>query len=461
MFFTTLSRRFLGLTIIFVVIVEVLFFVPAVTRFRENYLQNRLELAQLAALAASTTPGVDVPDKMRDELLETARVQTVVLSRKDVRELALYMEDPPSFVQSFNLVTATSLRLGIDAIRVFFRPGDRVIRVIGKTRQEVGIEVTMWEGPLRAAMIDYALGILVTSGAISLGLTVLLYAAVRWLIVRPVRRVVASMVAYRDNPEDPGHVIVPRSTALELRQAEDALRGLQVHLTASLRQKDRLAALGGAVAKISHDLRNLLTTAQLLADRIEMSADPAVRRTAPKLVNSLNRAIALCERTLAFGKAEEPPPTLTLVRLAALVDEVVENEQESLGPAATIRSEIGPDLCVRADADQLFRVFSNLLRNAGQAIEASGRAGTVTITATQAEAQSVISVADTGPGLPPKARENLFQPFRGGARQGGSGLGLAIAAELVRGHGGVLTLASTGPEGTVFRLTLPGAPRQG
>src|SRR5690606_12480855 len=132
----------------------------------------------------------------------------------------------------------------------------------------------------------------------------LLFFAVQRFIVRPIQRVIASMEAYRDDPEDPARIISPQGGARELARAEEALRDLQLRLTGALKQKERLAGLGAAVAKISHDLRNMLTTAQLLADRIESSNDPAVRRTAPKLVASLSRAIQLCERTLAFGRAE-------------------------------------------------------------------------------------------------------------------------------------------------------------
>ena len=66
---------------------------------------------------------------------------------------------------------------------------------------------------------------------------------------------------------------------------------------------------------------------------------------------------------------------------------------------------------------------------------------------------------DTGPGLPQQARDNLFQPFRGGVRQGGSGLGLVIAAELVKGHGGTLALEETGPRGSVVPHRAAGAVR--
>jgi signal transduction histidine kinase len=456
MFFNTLSRRFLGLAAVFLVVVEALFFVPAVSRFRETYLQNQLELAQQAALAVLTVPGDEPPPELKEQLLANAQVLTIALRRPDVREMALSVDDPPRIGQTYDLTRASQMQLARAAIRVFLVPKDRVIQVIGQARQSDNVvEITMWEGPLRTAMLTYALRIFYTSLAISVGVAALMYLAVRWFIVRPVRRLVANMSAYRDNPEDAGRVIEPKSGAKEIRRAEAALRDLQVQLSALLRQKDRLAQLGGAVAKISHDLRNLLTTAQLLADRIEMSSDPAVKRSAPKLVNSLSRAIALCERTLTFGRAEEPPPRLEAVRLAPLIEEVVHNECLLAGEKVSIRARVAADLVARADSDQLFRVLTNLVRNAAQALDGAKAAGEVMVSAERDAAGVVITVADTGPGLPPKARENLFQPFRGGARQGGSGLGLVIAAEIAKGHGGALTLASTGPEGTVFRLSLP------
>jgi len=455
----SLSRRFLGLTVLFVLIAEVLIFVPSVARFRVDYLQNRLELAQLAALAKFGMPGTEVDPAFERELLETADVYNVVLQREGVRELALRRSMAQDVSATFRLETEDWMQRMRHALAVLAGSGDRVIRVIG--RSDLGarnpVEVTLDERPLREALIAYALRILYISLAISFATGALLFVAVRGYIVAPIRRVVDSMTAYRDDPEDASRVITPQSNVRELREAETALQDLQQRLTGALRQKERLAALGGAVAKISHDLRNLLTTAQLLADRIDGSADPAVRRTAPKLVNSLDRAITLCERTLTYGKAEEPPPALRPVALAPLVAEAIENEAASASAGVALAAEVPDDVVLQADADQLFRVLSNLLRNAAQAIEAAGRPGRVTVRADCRDGRCEIEVADTGPGLPPKARDNLFQPFRGGVRQGGSGLGLSIAAELVRGHGGTLTLAETGPGGTTFRISLPAA----
>jgi signal transduction histidine kinase len=463
MVFNTLSGRFLGLMILFVMIAEVLFFVPAMTRFRSDYLQNRIEMAQLAALALLATPpdGEIAPD-LKSEILETADVINVVLRRDDVRELMFEAPVPGMVQETFDLRDASRLVMMRDTLRVFVADRDRIIRVIGRSTQgaQSEIEVTLHEWPLRQAMIEHGRRILLVSLVVSLATAAALFLAVQRLIVRPIGRVVEHMTAYRDDPMDASRIIAPESGARELRQAETALHELEVQLTSALRQKERLAGLGAAVAKISHDLRNMLTTAQLLTDRIEASRDPAVRRTAPKLVGSLARAISLCERALTFGKAEELPAEPTELALAPLVAEVLENERAGAAPCVSFAAEVPDGLVVRADPDQLFRVLSNLVRNAAQAIEAAGRPGSVTVSAADAVGRSEIRVRDTGPGLPQKARENLFQPFRGSVRQGGAGLGLVIAADLVRGHGGTLVLEETGSRGSTFRISLPAAAAQ-
>jgi len=214
--------------------------------------------------------------------------------------------------------------------------------------------------------------------------------------------------------------------------------------------------LGSAVAKISHDLRNILTTSQLFTDRMEGSEDPYVKRTIPKLLNSISRAVNLCESTLAFGKAEEPPPSLDRISLAGVVNDVFESERLAVADFdITYDMTVPPDMIVRADPEQLYRVVSNLVRNARQAIIAGNAPGNISVSATEDGAAWTIKIADTGPGLPDKARDHLFQPFQGSVRKGGTGLGLAIAAELVRGHGGQLDLLDTGEQGTSFVISLP------
>ncbi len=464
-FFKTLSGRFLLLTVAFVMLAEVLIFVPSIARFRADYLISRLKDAQIASLALLTTDETIQPD-LEKELLVNAGVFNVVLRRDEIRQLVLSSPIPAAIHETYDLRMSGPWELIRDAAEILLDPVNRVIRVIGNPVQQGGIliEVTLETGPLRTAMLDYGVRILLLSALISAVTAVLLFISVQRMLVTPIRRVVRHMQTYAEAPEDARRIISPTSTVTELRAAEEALQSMQTQLTNSLRQKERLAQLGGAVAKISHDLRNILTTAQLFADRIESSGDPMVARAVPKLVGSISRAVNLCEATLTFGKAEEPPPRLERIGLARLAADVIEAEglgPEGLGPEPTTSGlvtclvDVSPALTLRADSEQLFRVLSNLVRNAKQALEATGKDGTIEISAGEDEVDWWIRVGDTGPGLPAKAREHLFAAFQGGARKGGTGLGLAIAAELVKGHGGRLDLVRSDSEGTEFMIRLP------
>jgi signal transduction histidine kinase len=454
----SLSGRFLILTVVFVMLAEVLIFVPSVARFREDYLLNRLERAQIASLALLATPDDMVDPALESELLANAEVYNVVLQRDEVRELILSQPVPAAIYATYDLRDPSAFELIRDALSGIVDTEDHVIRVIGTPVRGAGevIEITISTGPLRSALIDYGIRILILSAAISIFTAMLLFMAVRRFLVKPMRRVVDHMTAYAEAPEDARRIIAPDAGVTELRDAENALMSLQTQLTSALKQKDRLAQLGGAVAKISHDLRNVLTVAQLLADRMETSDDPTVQRAAPKLVNAIRRAVTLCESTLAFGKAEERPPELTRFQLAPLVDDVLSSEELSCQTKTlTFLSDIPAGMMLRADSEQLYRVLTNLVRNARQAIEASGNGGQICVTAREEDSDWFICVADTGPGLPPKARQNLFTAFQGGVRKGGTGLGLVIAAELVRGHGGLLELKESDETGTEFRIRLP------
>ncbi|MCR8725927.1 sensor histidine kinase [Frigidibacter sp. ROC022] len=456
MFFNTLSGRFVVLTTIFVLLAEVLILVPSVARYREDYLLSRLERAQIASLALLANDMID--SDLEKELLRTAGVYNVVLRRDEVRQLVLSSPIPSPVYATYDLRDASSLDLIRDAMVDLWSAENRVIRVIGNPVQQAGllIEVTTDTAPMRREMLDYGLRILVLSAVISIVTAMLLFLAVRRFLVRPIKGVVGAMKSYAEAPEDARRIIQPKAGMVELREAEQALASMQTQLTGALKQKERLAQLGGAMAKVNHDLRNMLTTAQLFTDRMESSSDPVVKRTVPKLIGSINRAVNLCETTLAFGKTEEPPPMLTRVSLAALVNEVMDSERLAAGDYDLSFSEDVPTgLVVRADAEQLYRVIGNLVRNARQAIVASGKPGEISVRATETDSEWDIHVTDTGPGLPPKAREHLFQPFQGGVRKDGFGLGLAIAAELTRGHGGRLELLSSGPEGTSFAVRLP------
>jgi signal transduction histidine kinase len=454
-----LSGKLLLLTILFVMIAEVLVFAPSVSNFRRQWLMERLGAAQIASLAAEAAPGGQLPATLRDELLKNAMVKAIAVKRADARLLIIEMDMPAEIDASYDLRDASWLELVSDALMVFIAPKDRVIRVIGEPGFNKGefIDVVMGEAPLKAAMLRYALEILWLSIVISIITGALLYLSLNALLVRPMTRLTRNIVRFSERPEDPSRIIAPSSRRDEIGTAEGELSAMQRELAGTLSQKSRLAALGLAVSKISHDLRNILSSAQLLSDRLRAVKDPTVQRLVPKLIASLDRAIRLCANTLNFGQAQEMPPRRKRFALAPLVAEI----GDSLGlPRPGLidwKVEIEHGLEIDADRDQLYRVLSNLCRNAVQALESDGEgAGEIAIAARREGSVATIEIADTGPGVPERARAHLFEAFQSVARKGGSGLGLAIAAELVQAHGGQIALIDN-DGGATFRVTIPDA----
>jgi signal transduction histidine kinase len=447
----SLSARLLILTIFFVMVSEVMIFVPSVARFRMTYFENRLAAGHIATLAIAASPTGQLEEGLTDKLLAQVGAQGVALHRADGTSLRLESGNPPQPDVTIDLTHPNILLAIRGSFRTLLGGGDRVLRVLGPSVTDAAdtVEVLLEEAPLRGEMWDFGIRILELSIVISLVTATLVYLSLQWLLVRPMRRITASMMNFREDPEDASRLSAASSRTDEIGVAERELEGLQKTVRQALGQRARLAALGTAVTKINHDLRNILATARLVTDGLTASAAPEVRRVAPRLINAIDRAVALCTRTLDFSREGAPPLVPTQFRLAPLVEEV--------GPGLGL-SEEGPaiectiplELAVRADRDQLYRVLLNLARNA---VEAG--AHRLRFAAAREDGMIAIEIADNGSGLPPRARDNLFRPFFGSARPGGSGLGLAIARELMRAHGGELALVSSTAAGTVFRLTLP------
>ncbi len=465
-----LAGKLLILTILFVMLAEVLIFLPSVANYRVNWLTDRLRSAQLASLAAEASPQGAVPQALRDELLRTAQVRAVALKRNDQRQLILASDPMPAVDATYDLsppgpdemISAVSRRMTQvwDALTVLFSDGNRTLRVIGLPHEGAGalIEIVLPEAPLRAAMLKFGLNILVLSIIISVTTAALVYFALSTLLVRPMLRLASNMQHFTERPEDASRIISPSERKDEIGTAERELAHMQSELHHLLNQRSRLAALGLAVSKINHDLRNLLANTQLLSDRLMSSPDPTVQSFAPKLIASLDRAIAFCNDTLRFGRAEEPSPRRELIALRTLAEEVGEGLGLSPSTRVMLAIAVEDSLIVDADRDQLYRVLSNLVRNSLQAIEShrGDAPGTITIAAWRAPRTTHIRLSDSGPGVPERARAHLFQAFQGSARKGGTGLGLTIARELVIAHGGDLRLSeTTAGRGAVFEIDIP------
>jgi signal transduction histidine kinase len=454
-----LSGKLLVLTLLFVMIAEVLIYVPSIANFRLNWLNDRLSAAYTAALVFETAPN-GVPDTVKRQILDSIHARAVAMKIGHQRQLLALADDmPPAIHHDIDMRNMSWHRAIIDAFDTLLCSDDDVMRVMGPAPMGGEfVEIILDEQPLRKAMLDFSVRILILSLIISAITAALVYLALHFLLVRPMRRMTANMVAFREEPENPARIIAASDRNDEVGTAERSLAAMQLDLATLLQQKNHLAALGLAVSKINHDLRNLLSSAQLFSERLATISDPHVQRFAPKLMRSLERAIAFCQSTLSYGRVQEPPPD----RRTLALEPIVEDVRETLGLEgdAPVRwvAAVERGLTVDADPDQLFRILLNLARNAVQALEGReskdpGR-DQVRVTGRREGAVVVIEVSDTGPGLPERARAHLFEAFQGSTRTGSVGLGLAIVAELVRAHGGEIRLVE-GTIGATFRLTIP------
>ncbi len=450
-----LSARLLVLTVAFVMLAEVMIFAPSVGRFRADWLEAKLAAGHLAILALEATPDLMVSKELEAELLSHVGAYTVALATPDRGKLMLMIDAPGELDASYDLSHAGPLTLIGDALyALFIAPDQRMIRVMGPAPRDhsLMVDIVIDEQPLHDELAGYALRILGLSLVISVITAGLVYLTLHLVMVRPMRRVTESMVTFRADPEGAPLFQAPPRRGDEIGIAGRELAQMQQGLRDALNQQARLAALGTAVTKISHDLRNILSTARLVSDRMADSADPQVRRLTPTLLKSIDRAVTLCERTLTFVRDGSPPLEPAPVLLADLAAEVGASLPASVAGQVTWMADLPLDLSVQADRGQLFRALSNLAQNA---VEAG--ATRLAFSARQLPGGCVaLLVADNGPGLPPKAREHLFQPFAGSARAGGTGLGLAIAREIAQLHGGDLTLVDSSAKGSTFRIDLPG-----
>jgi hypothetical protein len=454
-----LSGKLLVLTILFVMIAEVLIYVPWIANYRLNWLNERLADAYTAALVLDAAPSGKAPGGVTQRVLDSVGARAVAIKMGDQRRLLAVSDDVPAVNHEVDMRDMSMLTAITDAFRTLFSTDSDILRIVGPAPMGGDfIEIVLDEAPLRQAMLRFSVNTLLLSLLISGITAMLVYSALHYLFVRPMRLITANMLAFRQDPENPARIIAATGRQDEIGLAERELNAMQHDLASMLQQKSRLAALGLAVSKINHDLRNLLASARLFSEGLSNLPDPRVQRFAPKLMHALERAIAFCESTLSYGRAQEPSPDRKPIKLETVIREV----RETLGLVSdapmswVVAVERG--MIVDADYDQLFRVLLNLGRNAVQALETRApndpMRDQIRITGRREGAVAVIEVSDTGPGFSPKAREHLFEAFQGSTRAGSAGLGLAIAAELVRAHGGEIRLVE-GTIGATFRLTIP------
>ncbi len=452
-----LSAKLLVLTIIFVMIAEVLIFLPSIANFRNVWLQSHLDTAETASIVYLDSDDPMLSDRAQREFLSATESLAVVIREGSMSRMMAAVKTPFVVDESYDLTVMRPFRSVASALSMLISTEPGIYRVFGPMKSRPAIlELVQKDDALKAALRAYSRNVALLSLAISFISAALVYFALYVMIVRPIRRLSHNMTAFSREPDNAELILRPGDRGDEIGVAERRLAAFETDLHATLRQRQHLADLGLAVSKINHDLRNILASAQLFSDRLSSLPDPTVQRLAPKLLRAINRAAGYAQSVLAYGRAREAAPDRQPHRLRAIVEDV--GELLALeGSGVEWINEVPEDLQAEFDAEQLFRVIMNLCRNAVQAMQRGGPAlpGQLAVSAERKGASIELRIADTGPGIDEAMRAELFKPFGQSAQSGGTGLGLVIAAELVRAHGGSISVERTSPAGTVFLVTLP------
>jgi len=453
-----LSARLLLLTALFVLTVELFILLPSLGSFEVGWLTDRVHYAEVASMAVEAAPAGIVSNQLSDRLLNGAGVVSVAVQSEGSRRLLLaapHMKQAPTLIDLRQQNMADFLA---EPFRALAPDAPGMLRVMARPQFRSGdfIEIVAPSAPLALALRNYLIQTLLISVLVSLVAGIGVYLLLAAFLVRPIRRITVAMERFRAKPDDPAARLNLSGRRDEIGRAEAELTRMQEDLLVALQSRARLAALGEAVAKINHDLRNMLTSAQMASDRLATSGDPKVAQAMPRLERALDRAVKLAQDVLDYGRSDEAPPQVARLSLTEAAE--IAGEDAGLSPeGVALHLDLFPGFEILADPDQLHRILVNLFRNARQALEAvePKRPGVVSLSADVVEQTVVIRIADNGPGVPDRVRANLFAPFLGSGRAGGAGLGLAIARDLARGHGGELELAQSGLDGAVFALTLP------
>ncbi len=452
----SLRGKVLALSALFVLIAEVLVFIPSAANFRTAWLEDRGEAAHLASLAASAAGEMALGDELARELLEGAEAVAVARRIDGMNELILGGDIGDATLIVADLREMSLPNAVMQSLETLAAPEGRYLNILyaPPTERDALISVVIPEASLKRELWAFCVRIFWLSIFIAGVTGAALYVSLSYILVQPMRRLARGMTEFQKDPADPRRTYTPsrKNRSDELGRAEEAFVEMQAVVRQAFAERQRLAALGEAVAKINHDLRNVLASAQLISDRLAMSKDERVAGMGARLVRAIDRGVRLCQDTLSYGRSTDTPARLQPVVLAAALDDAAGDAFAAVGAAEWI-NRVDPGLRVSADPDHLHRIFLNLFRNAVQAMEGVESAR-LSIDAAVEDGLVHIDVRDNGPGVPEAVQETLFKPFSRTANRGGSGLGLSIAHELARALGGDIRLYASSPAGAVFRVTL-------
>lgn len=471
LFWRGLSGKLLVLTILFVMLAELLLFIPSAAIFRQNWLEQRISSAQILTLAAQGVENFKSSEALDNQFMADTAITAVMYKHDGMSELVVGM--PPSTDQVISVDMREPHRLpdfGATA-RVYFGSGEGYLRLIANPATVGGeqLDVLIAQMALKEALVTYCHRIIALSALIAVFTGLLIYLSLSAIIVRPVQRLAEALSQFRQDPERRAGNITMSNRRDEIGSLEREFVNMKSDIRGALKQKDRLATLGLAVAKINHDLRNVLSTAQLISDRLATDNEERVRAMGERLVRAVDRGVQLCAATLSFSKSNADVPKPRHIKLATLLGEAAADAMGAGANYVNWINDVPTQMSIEADPDHIYRIFNNLFRNALSAMQAEHGSAlkpaqnqTSILPRLRVDAKEIsheggahiiIRVLDNGPGLSQAAQASLFKPFTGSAK-GGTGLGLTISRELARAQGGDLRLESSSAAGTVFSVML-------
>ena len=461
-----LAARVLAVTIGFVLLAMSLFYVTRLTAHREMLLHGKIGAVQTTVDAFGMAAPTPPPQDLSRKILNSVDVKWMAIETPVGRHEFVTAGGPLESVESVTADDSSYFESMAATFHALFAAPGTVVKLSAPAQaNEPAIEFAFDETTLVQSLKRVSYNFLTISLTIAAVVTCVLWAALWRMVLQPVRRLTSNIIAFGESPQDGSRVIAPSGRGNEIGRAEAALAVMQGSLAHELAQGKRLAELGMAVARINHDLRNILSAAQLISDRLATIPDPLAQRLAPRLVATLDRAIQFCQSTLTYGASRELPPSRRRFDLSELVSQVVESGQAEHDAAVDYNIDIPPRFCVHADPDHILRVLENLSRNAAQALmtkgATDGRPKAIRFAAIRTDGLALIEISDTGPGFPPDQYDRIFEPFHKSTSDVGAGLGLAIAADLVTRNGGAITLAPAKADdfycGARFLIKLPTA----
>jgi signal transduction histidine kinase len=229
-------------------------------------------------------------------------------------------------------------------------------------------------------------------------------------------------------------------------------------LQARLAEMQRLAAIGELGTTVAHEIRNPLAIMRTMVQNLADSADgtPELRRTCDALLEEIDRVSRVTTTLVGLSRPVVPrlepvDPHVMLARAEWLARRLLDGRNILL----RVR-DIGPPVPLLGDPDLLCQVLLELMANAAAAMPAGGE---ITIESAADNGMVILTVLDQGPGIPPDARERIFDPFFS-RKAGGTGIGLTVARHIVEGQGGTIIAGAVeagDTRGARFEIRLPAA----